>query len=62
MENSKLELNESIFVAGHRGMVGAAILRHLQEKRFQNLLTATRNELDLRQGTQRMLGAGEGIR
>ena len=49
MENSKLELNDTIFVAGHRGMVGSAIKRNLQEKGFQNLLTATRNELDLRQ-------------
>ncbi len=49
MESSKLELNDSIFVAGHRGMVGSAIMRSLEEKGFQNILTANRDELDLRQ-------------
>ena len=37
-----------IFVAGHRGLVGAAILRRLQQSGFTNLLTATREQLDLR--------------
>jgi GDP-L-fucose synthase len=37
-----------IFVAGHRGLVGSAILRHLQEAGYRNLLTATRAQLDLR--------------
>lgn len=50
MEGKKLDLGESIFVAGHGGMVGSAILRNLREKGHQNLLTADRKELDLREG------------
>src|SRR5436190_8826828 len=38
----------SIFVAGHRGLVGSAILRRLQQRGFNNVLTATRDQLDLR--------------
>lgn len=36
-----------IFVAGHRGLVGSALLRHLRHHGYQNLLTRTRAELDL---------------
>lgn len=36
-----------IFVAGHRGMVGSAIVRKLQQKGYRNILTRTRQELDL---------------
>ncbi len=38
----------SIFVAGHRGLVGSAIVRRLAQAGFRNVLTATRDELDLR--------------
>ena len=37
-----------IYVAGHRGLVGSAILRRLRAEGFDNLLTATREQLDLR--------------
>ncbi|MEZ5352725.1 MAG: GDP-L-fucose synthase [Bryobacteraceae bacterium] len=37
----------SIFVAGHRGLVGSAILRRLEAGGFRNLITRTREELDL---------------
>jgi len=37
-----------IFVAGHRGLVGSAILRRLRAAGFENLLTASRDQLDLR--------------
>ncbi len=36
-----------IFVAGHRGMVGSAIVRSLQAKGYMNVLTASREQLDL---------------
>ena len=36
-----------IFVAGHRGMAGSAICRSLQARGYQQLLTASRSELDL---------------
>ena len=38
----------AIFVAGHRGLVGSAILRRLRAGGYRNLLTADRSELDLR--------------
>ena len=37
-----------IFVAGHRGLVGSAIVRNLQAKGYAHILTTTRQELDLR--------------
>lgn len=40
--------NDKIYVAGHRGMVGSAIVRHLQSRGFQNLILRTSSELDLR--------------
>jgi GDP-L-fucose synthase len=38
-----------IYVAGHRGLVGAAIARRLQNSGYANLVTATSRELDLRE-------------
>ncbi|MCP4341556.1 MAG: GDP-L-fucose synthase, partial [Desulfobulbaceae bacterium] len=41
-------LNDTkIYVAGHRGMVGSAIVRQLQNKGYTNILTRTHQELDL---------------
>ena len=40
--------NSKIFVAGHRGLVGSAILRKLQGNNYINLITRTSRELDLR--------------
>jgi GDP-L-fucose synthase len=41
------ELNTKIFVAGHRGMVGSAIVRQLETIGHTNIITRTRTELDL---------------
>jgi GDP-L-fucose synthase len=38
----------SVFVAGHGGLVGSAIVRKLREQGYKNILTATRAQLDLR--------------
>lgn len=49
-----------IFVAGHRGLVGSAIVRALESKGFGNILTATRHEVDLtRQEAVEAFFAGE---
>jgi GDP-L-fucose synthase len=42
-----MEKNDSIFIAGHRGLAGSAILRRLTAEGFTRLLTRTRAELDL---------------
>lgn len=41
----------TVFVAGHRGLVGSAIVRHLLAHGFSSILTANREELDLRNQT-----------
>lgn len=43
-----MELSARIYVAGHRGMVGSAIVRRLQGMGYTNLITRTSAELDLR--------------
>ncbi|CAL1520758.1 GDP-L-fucose synthase [Chitinophaga sp. MM2321] len=40
---------DKIYVAGHRGMVGSAIVRRLQKDGFNNIITRTSKELDLRE-------------
>ena len=42
-----MEKNSKIYVAGHRGMVGSAIVRELRRQGYDNLLTRTHTELDL---------------
>ena len=39
--------NSKIYVAGHRGLVGSALLENLQNKGFTNIITRTHKELDL---------------
>jgi GDP-L-fucose synthase len=43
-----MEKNAGIYVAGHRGMVGSAIVRQLEQQGYSNILTRTSSELDLR--------------
>ncbi len=42
-----VDLKQKIYVAGHRGMVGSAIVRNLQSKGFSNIVGKTHSELDL---------------
>ena len=44
---SEMNKNSRIFVAGHRGLVGSAIVRYLRQQGFERLLLRTRQELDL---------------
>jgi len=43
-----LEKSAKIYVAGHRGMVGSAIVRKLEKEGYSNIITKTSSELDLR--------------
>jgi GDP-L-fucose synthase len=43
-----LEKTSRIYIAGHRGMVGSAILKKLEKEGYSNLITRTSKELDLR--------------
>ena len=43
-----MEQQARIYVAGHRGMVGSAIVRELQKLGYYNIVTRTSVELDLR--------------
>jgi len=43
-----MEKNAKIFVAGHNGLVGSALVRKLKSKGYNNLILRTRIELDLR--------------
>ena len=42
-----MNLNDKIYIAGHRGLVGSAIVRQLKERGFDNLIMRTHKELDL---------------
>jgi GDP-L-fucose synthase len=47
-----LELSDKIYVAGHNGMVGSAIIRNLKSKGFRNFLLQSSKELDLRKSQE----------
>ena len=47
-ENFSLDKNHHIYIAGHRGMVGSAMVRLLMRNGYVNLVTRTSSELDLR--------------
>jgi len=44
---STITKDAKIYVAGHRGMVGSALIRSLQSKGYSNIVSRTRSELDL---------------
>ena len=43
-----MEKNAKIYVAGHRGLVGSAIMRCLEQHGYENIVVRTHAELDLR--------------
>lgn len=46
-KGNKMELTAKIFVAGHRGLVGSALVKQLLKKGYTNIITRTHSELDL---------------
>ena len=44
----KLSLKSKIFLVGHNGLVGSALLRFLKKNKFKNIITVNRKKLDLR--------------
>ena len=42
-----MDKNSKIYIAGHRGLVGSAIIKNLQSKGYKNIVTRTHKELDL---------------
>lgn len=42
-----MELNAKLYIAGHRGLVGSALMRNLRAKGYENFVTRTHAELDL---------------
>jgi len=42
-----IKKNSRIFVAGHKGLVGSAIVRKLKEKGYSKILTVEKSKLDL---------------
>lgn len=42
-----MDKDSKIYVAGHKGMVGSAIVRELQKQGYSNIVTRTHAELDL---------------
>ena len=48
MSSVQLARDSRVYVAGHAGLVGSAIVRRLESEGFTNILTATRSQLDLR--------------
>ena len=47
-----MNLNKKIYIAGHRGLVGSAIVRQLEARGFSNLIMRTHKELDLTNQTE----------
>ena len=50
-----MEKNSKIYVAGHRGMVGSAIVRELRRQGYEDMIVRTRKGLDV--GREEAVGA-----
>mgnify|MGYP001340956758 FL=1 len=44
---SLINLEDRIFICGHKGMVGKAVVRSFERKSYKNLITISKEELDL---------------
>ena len=51
MEKNTMKKNAKIYIAGHRGLVGSALVKNLKNKGYHNLVFRTHKELDLTDGT-----------
>ena len=47
-----MNYNDKIYIAGHRGLVGSAIVRELENRGYTNLIVRSHQELDLTNQTQ----------
>ena len=52
MKLRTMELNSKIFVAGHKGLVGSAIVRKLKSQGYKNIITRNRQQCDLTNSSQ----------
>lgn len=52
MSEVRVNTDATVFVAGHRGLVGSAVCRALDVRGFDNVVTRTRDELDLRDASE----------
>ena len=52
MRLRQMQKHDNIFVAGHKGLVGSAIVRRLQQDGYENIITADRSECDLTNSDQ----------
>ncbi|MFZ5649354.1 MAG: GDP-L-fucose synthase family protein [Bacillota bacterium] len=52
MADFSRDLDGRIYVAGHRGLVGSAIVRFLEKRGYKNIITRTSSELDLRRSLE----------
>ena len=43
-----MKKTDNIFIAGHKGLVGSSIVKILKKEGYKNILTVSRNKLDLR--------------
>ena len=47
VNNYFIKTEDKVFIAGHNGMVGSSIVRKFKEQGFNNIITASKNKLDL---------------